>query len=605
VARDPNVDVDGRPLSVRGDVIGGLFIVAVTFAVFGSVLSFEFLNWDDPALVLKNDRIRDFSFSGAVRWWTDPSGPDYFPLTEMSYAAEHRLAGERAGVYHGTNLAIHAGVSVLVFVLGRSVGLGILPAVFAGLLFSLHPIHVETVAWVAERKGLLAGLFALLSMVMFVRASQARAGWLLLIAANASGLAAMWSKAAAVSIGAVVFVLHVTLLGTTWKRGLWRALPLLVVGLAHAGFIFGLHHQAGNIRPGSFSDPLYSFYLSIYGAGFYLVKMVIPYPLVPVYPYPLDLSATDWRFLGSLTSLAALVVVAIRYRRHRWVVFGLGVYAASILPSLRMVQVGNMAVADRYMYWPSVGLCLMAGAGLLHIRRIGWMTGVGASALMVCGGLTIRQLPVWRNSESLWRHTLEHDPNSWVGHQNMGEVLAQRGAYAEAISHFEQAHALRPANWPNGGKALSNWGAALVKLERYGEAEAKLREAVEVNAENGEARGNLANAMIAQGKFEAAIDHFRAAIALGADGSARLQHGLGFCLHQTGRLEAGLAHYRAALLEGADDWRLHANLGNALVGLGRREEAVGHFERSLELRRDQPEFREMLEKLRSGITPTP
>ena len=215
---------DVRP-SNRAALVAILFVAVLAVAVYIEALGHEFQNWDDPTLLLERSRVHALTFSNIKSIWTEPHEGDYFPLTETVYAVEYALQADRPALYHGTNLILHAGCAALVCLLALRLGLTIEGMLVSGLLFAVHPVHVETVAWVAEHKDLLAAFFSLLAMIAVTDLRSRRRSY---VWATAWGLAAMLSKPSAVSIGLVLFVIDVWHKKSKPRIALLRVTPLLV-----------------------------------------------------------------------------------------------------------------------------------------------------------------------------------------------------------------------------------------------------------------------------------------------------------------------------------------------------------------------------------------
>jgi tetratricopeptide (TPR) repeat protein len=570
---------EGNDRSHRGgSVVGVVMVVLLTAGVYAPAANHQFVNYDDPIVLLNRERVRSLSFKNLISIWTRPEKMDFFPLTETSYAVEYALVEYAPHLYHVSNIVLHLACTGLVFALVRSLGFGALAASIAAGLFGLHPVHAETGAWVADRKDLLACLFSLICVLSFL-AHDRRASLKFYGIALAAGLAAMLSKPSAVSLGATVLVVQLLVCRTGFRRGLIRTAPLLGAGLALSAAIFIMHQAGGNVRPETYSAPGRSLMLVIYGFAFPLWTWFWPHPLIPVYEHP-QLTTSDWITWVSLGTTAALIGLSWRCRRHVWVMLAIGWYATGIAPVLRFVQVGTMVVADRYMYFPSVGLCVLAGIGAQRLwtkksgRLSGGMVRAGlVGGVVVIGGafsvLARLQVDTWRDSGAMWRHTLKHNPNTAQGHNNLGIYLQGANRLDEALAHFYEAIRIEPAY------AEANTNAANI-LQGQGKTEEAVKHyqiALKADPDHVFANMNMANVLAQSGQFQQAEALYRRALAR----EPRLPPAnvnLGHALSQMNRIPEALKHYEIAYEQNPRDFRLCLRIADLYFQSGQPIRAI-------------------------------
>src|SRR3989454_633055 len=503
-----------------------LLVVLFTLTAFLPTLQNQFVNWDDHENFLDNPHYRGLAWTH-LRWmWTTHLG-HYIPLTWMSLGLDYLLWGMNPFGYHLTSLLLHtANAVVFFFVVRRLLTLALpisserghaLPvaAGFAALVFAIHPLRVESVAWVTERRDVLSGLFYLLALLIYLRACEQEErgrGWYWL--AVAVFVCALLSKSIAVSLPVVLLILDVyPLRRLGGARGWWseearrvyvETIPFVLLAAAASAVAVMAQlsfHAALSVAQLSVPGRLA---ISAYGLSFYLWKMVAPVNLSPLYERGVvDPWATP--FLLSYGGAVAITSLAWVCRR-RWP--GLPAawlaYVVILLPVLGIFQSGPQIAADRYTYLAGLGWAILAGASLLSPwRRPPFLfTGLAACVLFGLGILTWNQVQVWHDSEKLWASALAIDPKSSMAHFNFGNMLAQQGKPTEASEHYRQALQIKPDH----ADAQNNWGLALANQGNPAEASDHSRQALQITPDSAQARSSLLNALPAagMGKEEAA-----------------------------------------------------------------------------------------------------
>ncbi|MBI3695818.1 MAG: tetratricopeptide repeat protein [Acidobacteria bacterium] len=539
-----------------------LLLAILTLAVFWPALDNQFVNWDDDKNVLNNTRFRGLEASN-LRWmWTTFHLGHYHPLTWMSLGFDYTLWGLDPKGYHLTNVVLHAANAALFYLVAlRLAGGRVFTAAVAALLFALHPLRVESVAWVSERRDVLSGLFYLLSVLAYLGRRVK-----LSLAAFA---AALLSKEIVVSLPVVLLVLDVYPLrrGPRWREKipyflLAAAAALAAVALQPAG-VSGLAEHATvlpSLRVG----------LSLYGLAFYLWKTVWPFGLYPQYVLTGSVVA------GAAVAIAVTALVAALGRRFPALPAVWICYVVSLLPVLSIFRVDpQQFVANHHTYLATLGFALLVAVALGALPpRVA--TGAAVVAVLGLTVLTGQQIPVWRDPLSLWTRTLAGAPQSVVAHNNLGEALAAQNRLDEAIPHFEQALRIKPAD----AHALYNLGNA---HQRHGDVQAAVQQferAIQVEPTFAAAHNDLANCYTLLGRTDQAVDHYRRALAA-QPGFADAHYNLGNLLQQQGRLEEAVAHYEQAVVLKPTLADAHNNWGVALDALGRPREAVEHYRQAL------------------------
>ena len=550
-----------------------VLVAAVALVAFSPALDHQFLNWDDNKNIVDNPYIRGF---GAENWrwmFTAVHLGHYHPLTWVSYAVDYAIWGWEPRGFHLTNLLLHAANAVLLYwVAMRLLGGRAWAAALAALVFAVHPLRVESVAWVSERRDVLSGFFYLLAVLAYLRAVQEgpRRRWLgVSLAAFA---AALLSKVIVVSLPVVLVALDFYPL----RRRAWgEKIPYVV--LAGAGAMAALALQPLGV--GGFAGHVtvqggLRLGLSLYGLAFYLWKTLVPVGLYPQYVMAPEILPWDWRLVLSGLVVAVLTAGAILLRRRWPAAVPVAVcYAASLAPVLSLVRVDpQQYVADHHTYLASLGLALVAGAALASRP----MAGVLVVAFLAA--LSWRQTGFWRDSLTLWQHAVEGAPYSGTAHNNLGEALAAASRLPEAATQFGLAIELQPRH----ANAYYNLGQA---LERQGQTEAAATEfqrALKLEPALAAAHNSLANCYASLGRPDAAIEHYHLALRYQPD-FADAHYNLGNLLQSRREVDQAMVHYREALRSNPALADAHNNFGVALDSLGKGAEAMEHYRRALEI----------------------
>jgi lipoprotein NlpI len=613
-----------------------VLIALVTLAAYIPALLNEFVLWDDPVYVYKNLRIRSLD-PGFFSWvLTAVVSSNWHPLTMVSHAVDYALWGLNPMGHHLTSIILHALNTGLVFMLGirlaGSAGRGpgrvctggkaIVTGLAAALLFGLHPLHVESVAWVSERKDVLSALFFLLSLLAYLRyATGVRGGSSGRLNYAASlvlfGLALM-SKPMAVTLPVVLLILDYYPLKRTaaLKSALTEKLPFFALSAASAAITLWAQHKGeAMVSIGALVFPE-RVAMAIRGYAFYLYKMLLPVKLVPVYPMPFEGELFNSWFFVSLSLLVAItafcIYTAVYPAKRRRAFLAVWLYfALTLLPVIGLVQVGMQAAADRYMYLPSIGPFMLAGlgAGLLfekwtRARTVVIAVMVIVSALMAY--MTVRQTGVWKDSLTLWSHEIRLYPDRVPSaHFNRGLAYAEKGDLARSIDDYNTAIALRTGMatvYAARGAALEKLGDFKRAIEDYDTAIAMRPEAVFYN-NRGLAYARTRRIPDAIEDFVRAIEldpdykdaHYNRALAysfLGRHAEAikgltvtiGIDPGYADAYHNRGVAYANIGEYRLAIEDfsmaisidpgDADSWR---NRGLAYMRLGYTDEAASDY----------------------------
>lgn len=573
-------------LSTWSPYLWGTLIFAVTLLVYLPALSGTPL-WDDDghltARVLR-------SLTGLGRIWFEPGATQqYYPLLHTAFWLEARLWGDAYVGYHLVNILQHATAAVLFALLLRR--LAVPGAWLAALLFALHPVCVESVAWMSEQKNTLSLVFYLAAALAWVRFDTERQPRHYALA-TIFFLAALLTKSVTSTLPAALLVL------AWWRRGTLRlkadVLPLLPWFVAALAMGWFTAHFERDLIGAHGADFTLSLMQRVLLAGralwFYLGKLALPIDLTFIYPrWSLDASAL-WQYLFPLAALGLAGGLLWWSRRQRGPLAAFLLFAGTLVPALGVVDIYPFLfsyVADHFQYHASLALFALAAAGLtLALARVDSRGRYGALGLLLgtLGGLTWAQSGEYRDHFSLYGATLQRNPDCWMAHHNLGVVLVNNGRAAEALPHYQRALALR-ANYV---ECYTNLGYALNQLGQIDAARTALTEALRLNPDYAEAHNNFGNVCLARQQTALALHHFAEAVRL--QPSYLYAHlNLGLTLARVGRVAEAVAHFSTAAALDPEFADPEMHWGLALAFLGRFPEAEPHFRRALELQPDSPQ----------------
>src|SRR5213594_1515420 len=550
-------------------------IALITCAAFLPTPQNQFVNLDDNDNFLDNPYYRGLGWS-QLRWmWTTHLG-HYIPLTWMTFGLDYLLWGMNPLGYHLTSLLLHAANAVVFFFVVRRILTRALPspsergyalavsAGFAALGFAIHPLRVESVAWVTERRDVLSGLFYLSAILIYLRACEREErgrGWYWLSVAVFG--CALLSKSMVVNLPVVLVILDVYPLRRLGGAVGWWSAParrvyvekIPFVLLAAAASAIALMAQLSHDTMVSVVQlsGLGRLAVSMYGVSFYLWKTVAPVNLSPLYELPPTVNPWAMPFLLSYGLVLAITGIVLAFRRRvpglpaAWVA-----YIVVLLPVLGIFQSGPQIAADRYTYLAGLGWAILGGAGLLSCWRSSrrsktgtpatWLlAGIALCVVVGLGVLTWNQVHVWHDSEKLWSHAVAIDPGSAVGQYSRGLVLAQQGKLTEAMEHYQTALRINP----DYADAHNNVGDVLAEQGRLAEAIEHYRQALRIKPDDALSHTNWGVELAQQGKLAEAIDHFREALRIKPD-DALAHTNLGLALTQQGKLAEAFEHFQQA-----------------------------------------------------------
>src|SRR6266487_3555913 len=564
-----------------------LILAAVTILAYQPAWNAGFL-WDDDVYITHNELLT--APDGLRRIWFSLDSPSqYFPLVYTTFRIEHGLWGLNSTGYHWVNLVLHVANALLVWlVLAR---LKVPGAWLAGALFALHPVQVESVAWITERKNVLMGFFFLLTLLAWIAFVDGRTKrrWLFYGLALILYLLALSAKTTACTLPAALFlILWLQKKPISWER-IFQIIPFLVLGIAMGvlAMWWERYHQGTSRAVFTFLNPIERVLVASRAVWFYLSKLIWPSNLTFIYPR-WDIAPTH--LLNFAWLLAGVIACGALYFLRRYLGRSVGVaagfFVATLSPVLGFIMLYTFRytfVADHYQYLACIGPIALASAGIVSLsekfaqyRAV--IVTVSLLLVAILGMLTWRQAATYTDIETLWRTTLVRNPECWMAHTNLGLVLLQEGKIDDAIAQYRSALQMQPDSWD----AEYNLGTALVGKGQTEEAIPHCERAVRMRPTDPDARVSLGNALLQKGRIDDAIAHYQKAITVQPD-HFLARYSLGHALLEKGDLDGAIQVCRSALLLRDSDADCHTTLAIALEEKGNPAEAIQHYQKALEL----------------------
>jgi protein O-mannosyl-transferase len=615
-----------------------LLLFLATLAVYWQVRNHDFINLDDEQYVTQNPYVRGGLTAANLAWaFTTTHASNWHPLTWISHQVDVQFFGMNPAGHHLVNLLLHIANTLLLFFVFNRMTQKLWQSAAVAALFALHPLHVESVAWVAERKDVLSTFFMLLTLWAYFTYTRrpGRLRYLLVAVLFALGL---MSKPMLVSLPFVLLLLDYWPLGRyagletkppppieefmgkrkPKKKNAEEALPVFPEGrrapgpanifgalvtekiplfaltVASSIITFFAQQKGGAMSPLDDIPMLKRLGNALVSYAAYLVETLFPKGLAVFHPYPAEIAA--WQLLGSAVLILCATVLVVRYRKSCPYAFvGWFWYLGMLVPVIGVVQVGMQAMADRYTYIPLVGIFILLTWGAADLaERIGLrksaLTAVAGLVLAAIVAATWVQVSYWQTSVILFEHALAVTAGNYLAHANLGVALNRMGRGQEAASHYLEAIRINP-NYSSPHFNLANYYAARGDKEQ---AYRHYQEAVRIRPDYANAYNNLGVLLASQGRFEEAASQYEKALRI-EPANAGFHYNCGIALANRGRLSEAAAQFRDALALRPNYAEAHNDLGKVLMTEGRPEEAASHFREAVWLKPNFTEARRNLD----------
>jgi Flp pilus assembly protein TadD len=587
-----------------------LLLAVVTLALYNPVNRHPFVNYDDDRYVTKNVHVRQGVNADTIAWsLTSTEQANWHPLTWMSHALDVSLFRLNPAGHHLTSVLLHVVNVCLLFLLLMWATKRVSPSLFVAILFAVHPINVESIAWVAERKNVLCTFFFLLTLWAYGWYAQ-KPSWERYLAVFGSFVAALASKPMVITLPFVLLLLdywpveRVDKIGekTPWSRLALEKLPLFALSAASAVVTMHAQQTGGAVR----SATEFPFGVRIANAinayAAYIWKMIWPSHLAPLYPHPGD-SLPVWRVLLAGIILAIITALVWKFRSRRSLLVGWFFFLGTLVPVIGLVQVGEAAMADRYAYIPLIGIFVMIAFGVSDIaeqRSWGFLPAIPAAvALIALSFATYRQIRYWQSNEELWSHTLAVTSNNFVAEDNLGGALILEGREEEAHAHFEAAARINPKD----PMSHSNLGTYYETHNQIGEAVREYEAAVAMTSDPSMLAATYANLGAAYrglGESDRAQTNYKQALKYNPN-QFNAWLGLGLLAQQQGELVEAITNLSRSV-ELQPTARGYLALGHALQQSGRTLEALAAYEQATKIAPGLAEAQQAADSIRQQLS---
>jgi Flp pilus assembly protein TadD len=597
----------------KRNVILCLLLVVATLALYNPVNRHPFVNYDDDRYITENPHVHNGLTWRTITWaFTATEQGNWHPLTWLSHALHYPLLHQNPAGHHFTSLLIHAANAVLLFLFLMYATRRLGPSLFVAALFALHPINVESVAWVAERKNVLCTFFFFATLIAYCWYAR-QPDWRRYLVFAGLFLLGLMSKPMVITLPFVLLLLdywplgrvrggHADTSAAPLSKLVVEKLPLIALSAASAVITMQAQRAGGAMRSTAQFSLAVRLENAVMAYAMYLWKMIWPSHLSPIYPHPGD-SLAGWQVGTSALVLLAVTAVALKFRARRYLLTGWLWFLGALVPVIGLVQVGDQAMADRYAYIPLVGIFIMIAWGIADLadsNQIGLVVRVilAACVLLALSFATNRQLGYWSSNYDLWTHAVAVTGRNFIAQDNLGGALLWLGKTDEAYLHFQAAAEINPLD----PMSRSNLGAYLQEHGHMAEAIEKYNRVITLTSDPGLLAATYANLGAAYrklGEDEKARTSYDQALQLNPN-QYNAYLGLGELLEKQSRLDDAISNYSKAVeLRPTDTGFLL--LGRALERTGRRSEALAAYQAALKLSPDMPEAQHAVDAL-SGST---
>ncbi len=564
-----------------------VFILMISSICLYPVLLGGVVNYDDDTIVFQNPIIKNFKFSDIYLLFNQGIGGNYHPLTTLSFILNYKLSGETAFGYHLINLILHLFNTALVFVFIRKLTSDNFKiSLVTALFFGIHPMHVESVAWIVERKDVLFTFFYLLSLIFYLNYSK-RKTLKYYILFTFLGILSLLSKPAAVTLPVVLILIDYFQNRTISIKNVFNKLPLFVGAflLGVATILIQKDDAIGDLNQFSIFEKIGH---ASYALSIYLVKSIVPYGFSVMHPYPEGTSLWTLKLVSAVLLIAVILALILKKGiKNKYVVFGTVFFVINLILVLQFFSVGRAIVAERYTYLPYIGLFFIIGyvwdyafKKQKSYRKA--MTGFLVGLVILCSFSTWNQSKIWKSSETLWSKVIKEYPGDWYAYIGRGNYYKDIGAFKMAINDYSKAISLNPNHFHN----YFNRGDAYRALGQYQNAITDYNEAIEINPDYAKAYVNRGQFLYELQQFEAALSDFNKAIQLDEAITQTYVNRANVHLAQN-NYEYALKDYNKAIALNDDQYEAWYNRGNLWLNSKNYLKAISDYKKAISIASDQ------------------
>ena len=558
-------------------VKGGVFIAVLTLIFYAQTFRFDFVNWDDFVNIYENENVVQFNVKGI---FSEHVIGNYNPLSNLTFAVEYFFVKENAKVYHINNAILHILCTILVFVFMKRLGLSFTVSFLVSLLFGIHPMHVESVAWITERKDVLFGAFYLTSILLYLswrKSGKNRFYFLSLIIFILSLL----SKIQAVALPLSLILIDFWFDKKLTRRTFVNKIPYFVLSLATG--LVGIYFlkKQGSLDTGVLYPLAQRLFIGSYSFMVYVIKSVVPWQTSAYYPYPAKLSSIF--YLSMIPALMIFFAALAVYKKRPEITFGILFFTVNVAFMLQVVGAGVGFLADRFTYIPYIGLFLLYALLFEHLQEKfpGKKTFFRSVLVIYLGTIsyqTLKQIKVWENSETLWTDVIRKQPDAILAYNNLANYYSENEEPDKALANYNISIKIQPHQ----AKVFKNIGNIFFRQGDYDKALENFDQSLSIDPEYSEVFTNRGAAYAAKGAFEDAIRDFTQVLNENPDNTNALSN-RGFACYQTREYEKAIADYTAYLQHKPGDAEIINLVGLCHAKLNDFDAAIREYDAAIRI----------------------
>lgn len=594
-------------------IIISVCLILVTTAIYWQVQGFDFVNYDDGDYVTDNPNVQKGFTVQSIIWamTTGNVSSNWHPLTLFSHMLDWQMYGEWAGGHHLTGLFFHITNALLLFFIFKTMTGNIWQSAFVAAIFAIHPLHVQSVAWVSERKDVLSAFFWMLTLWAYVRYVRHH-GWAAYVWVLVFFILGLMSKPMVVTLPFVLLLLDYWPLNRIQLADsasnlkvkiislFQEKIPLFTLSAASAAITFYVQQEGGSVKSLDVAPLAYRLPNILISYINYIIKTVYPVKLAAFYPYPNKFPW--WQIAAAGVTLTAITWLTIRLmRRSPYVLVGWLWFLGTLVPVIGLVQVGIQSMADRYMYLPMIGLLVVIAWGVPELisnwRYNRLLIGVSAIiAVVILSLVAWKQTGYWNNSISLWSHAINVTKSNPVAHYNLGAAFKTNNETNQAIHHYRKALAINPIQ----AEVYMSLGLALDETGQTEEVLTCFQKAALLDPENDQTQYNIGTLLFKQGKYDEAIPYLEKAVRLDPEND-QAQFNLANTLFQKNQHEAALIHAQKTIALNPEHEKAHQLAGTIYLKQKQIGKALTSFKKALLHGPENEDIRQLLEQLTAKL----